>query len=132
MKQEPEFIDENGPVYRCHYTKELIDSDRVKWVGSVMPQSKISWAVGGEGWKKGWRRDRALFAEMDQNCNNCIHLVKRIKLSRPEEIAGFACGVCDNPERLDTPYTERDGNIVFAPQDYMGMECFKNRYSADI
>ncbi len=124
MKQPHAFIDDYGDGYwRCHYTKQLIHADSGQWIGSVMPQSDVAHCVGGEGWKELWRH---------QNCNACIHLVERKKLPREEQIAGFGCGRCDNPDKVSTPYAERDGCIVFAPQDWMGMPCFKNRYEADI
>lgn len=131
MKQPHVFIDDYGDGYwRCHYTKQLLHCTKAQWIGSMLPQANYAHAVGGDGWKQLWRYDRACFADMDRNCNSCTHLIKRVPMSKKE--VGLSAGICNHKTREPTPYAERDGNIVFAPQDWMGMSCFENRYASDL
>ena len=115
------------PVYACHWTGKWVREREVIWTGAIVPGVRFRHA-SAPGYEAARRQHIAWFNENDRNCNTCVHLER---VSHPRDRFGFLYGKCKNPDcdRDHHPYreAERDGVMMFHPNDWMGMTCHLNR-----
>lgn len=104
---------------------------RASWTSSVVPDSWVK-RIWNANLSKGERKEsRRCFDELDANCNTCVHLV-RVANNKSTD-GGFLTGTCEHQDEYPHPYKarERNGVMLFHPNDFMGMPCHKLRDKND-
>lgn len=105
--------DQGNEVYQCHYSKKPVSTDRSINLGPLMASVSGTYICHPDG-TEARKQSKKNFDEMDANCNTCKNLERKKHAKRKD---GQLVGVCKlNNEPL-----------LFHPDDYMGMECWKCR-----
>lgn len=133
MTQAPLCTDDFGTlVFRCRYTDGLVWANQALVVGATIPGVKARYVIADTSEARQQHRLSGIsFHESEANCNTCAHLERVAHLKN----AGLLYGRCASPEavRQASPYFARAmGDVmVFHPDDYMGMPCYKSRWGID-
>lgn len=124
-------IDDFGnEVHRCFWTGKLVSADIAVITGGFMPGVKSQFIAHPDHHQA--KRDSYIaFADIcERNCNTCKHL-ERAKQEKNR--AGFLYGFCksENSKKHTSPYADRekDGLMVFHPDDPMHMDCYESRFN---
>jgi hypothetical protein len=131
--EEPITVAFGVAAYRCHYTQAIIFEDYAVKVGPIMPN-----LPSGEGQRLIANTDAAKaahkqsirwFHESEANCNTCMDLERVPHEKRKGD--SFLYGKCKNPEQAKPPYPQRDGVMMFPPDDPMHMPCYQPRWTEE-
>jgi hypothetical protein len=124
FEHSPICVDNYGEsVYRCPFTAELLMASTCTPVGAIMPNVKVRYFTNQKG--KEARKDSVKsFADSEANCNTCAHLTR---VSHEKSRAGFLFGKCKEGHKALPNYSKEPDMLVFHPEDWMGMSCYKQR-----
>ena len=110
----------------CHYTGGRFFRNEGISLGAVIPQapySRLCHPLANETRKRSVR----IFHESEQNCNSCKFL-ERVPFDKQVFITtGLMPGKCLNENRKPV-YPQEGNQILFAPDDWMGQECYQSRF----
>ena len=128
FKKKQICVDDYGEaVFRCFWTGAIFWASRAILTGPIIPQARVQ-HIAAPGYEAARRESARRFADTEQNCNTCRHLVR---VPHAKDIAGFLRGKCgsQNADMEAHPYKGRfDGEVmIFHPSDFMGMPCYEGR-----
>ena len=115
-------LEENdNPKCRCVHSGEIFNFNDGVIIGSVLPQSNMSFLCHPDFGSITRKESVIALQELDKNCNTCKNLC-RIEY---RDSFGFLKGNCTAFDSTH-PYN-RESFFYFHPDDFMGMNCWQSR-----
>ena len=103
--------------YTCQYTGLKVLREEAIFLGPCIPQVVGTYVCHPTALPF-FRKSKRMFDESEANCNTCSHLVRKRHDIRKD---GQLLGHC-----------HKNNDLLFHPDDYMGMVCYEQRQEKNL
>lgn len=127
FEQQPICTDDFGnEVYIGHWTGKIVASTDARYFGAIIPQANCRYIDLRDEGLLARKESYRTFCDSEQNCNTCRHL-KRVP--HKKNAHSLMAGICLSAP-VNHPYrVGKNNEILFHPDDWMGMQCYESRWA---